>query len=44
MVANTLIRKELISYIVALSEVISGFNEGIKQIVYLDTSHEKLRQ
>ena len=44
MVANTLSRKEVIAYIVSLSEVVLDFNEGIKRIAYLDTSHEKLRQ
>ena len=43
-VEDTLSRKEVIAYIAALSEVVSDFNERIKQIADLDASYEKLRQ
>ena len=43
-VADTLSRKEGTAYIVALSKVVSYFNERIKRIVGLDASYEKLRQ
>ena len=41
---NTLSRKEVIVYIVALSEVVLDFNEMIKRIVDSNVSYEKLRQ
>ena len=37
-------RKEVISYIVALLEVVSNFNERIKQIADSDASYEQLKQ
>ena len=43
-VADTLSRKEGTAYIVALSKVVSYFNERIERIVGLDASYEKLRQ
>ena len=42
--ADALSRKEVVAYIMALSEVISNFNERIKQAIELDTEYEKLRQ
>ena len=41
---DTLTRKEVISYIFYLSEVVLDFNDIIKQIAGLDASYEKLRQ
>ena len=43
MVADTLSHKEVIAYIAALSNVMSDFNDKIKQIVGSDASYEKLR-
>ena len=43
-VANALSRKEVVAYIVTLTEVISDFNEQIKNAAGLDASYEKLRQ
>lgn len=37
-------RKKVITYITALSEVISDFNKMIKEVVELDNSYDKLRQ
>lgn len=44
MVANILNKKKVITYITALSEVISDFNKMIKEVVELDTSYDRLRQ
>ena len=44
MIVDTLTRKQVITYIFSLSEVVSDFNDIIKQIVGLDASYEKLRQ
>ena len=43
-VADALSRKEVVAYIMTLSEVISDFNEWIKNAAGLDASYEKLRQ
>ena len=43
-VADTLSRKEVVAYIMTLSEVISDFNERIKKAAGLDAGYEKLRQ
>ena len=43
MVADTLSHKEVIAYIATLSNVMSDFNDRIKQIVGSDASYEKLR-
>ncbi|RVW17197.1 Retrovirus-related Pol polyprotein from transposon 17.6 [Vitis vinifera] len=43
-VANALSRKEVIAYITTLSEVISNFNERIKQAVEQDVAYGRLRQ
>ena len=42
-VANALSRKEVVAYIMTLLEVISDFNEWIKQAAGLDAGYEKLR-
>ena len=41
---NALSQKEIVAYIMTLSEAISDFNERIKQAVGLDARYEKLRQ
>ena len=41
---DALSRKEVVAYIMTLSEVISDFNERIKQAAGLDVEYEKLRQ
>ena len=43
-VADALSQKEVVAYIMTLSEVISYFNERIKKAVRLDAGYEKLRQ
>ena len=43
-VADALSRKEVVAYIMTLSEVISDFNERIKKAAGLDAEYEKLRQ
>ena len=43
-VIDTLSRKKVISYIVALFEVVLDFNGRTKHIVGSDASYEKLRQ
>ena len=43
-VVDALSQKEVVAYIMTLSEVISDFNEKIKQAVGLDAGYEKLRQ
>ena len=43
-VADALSRKEVVAYIMTLSEVISDFNERIKNAAGLDADYEKLRQ
>ena len=40
----TLSHKEIISYIVTLSKVMSDFNDRVKQIVGSNASYEKSRQ
>ena len=42
--ADALSWKEVVAYIMTLSEVISDFNERIKQVAGLDAEYEKLRQ
>ena len=43
-IADALSRKEVVTYIMTLSEVILDFNERIKQAARLDAGYEKLRQ
>ena len=43
-VADEQSRKEVVAYIMTLSEVISDFNERIKKATGLDVGYEKLRQ
>ncbi|RVW15655.1 hypothetical protein CK203_075362 [Vitis vinifera] len=43
-VADVLSRKELITYITALSEVISDFNEKIKHVAEQDAAYGRLKQ
>ena len=42
--ADVLSRKEVVAYIMTLSEVILDFNEQIKQAAGLDVGYEKPRQ
>ena len=41
---DALSRKEMIAYITTLSEVISDFNEKIKQVLEHDAAYGRLRQ
>ena len=43
-VANALNHKEVVTYIMTLSEVISDFNERIRKVAGLNAGYEKLRQ
>ena len=43
-VINALNQKELTEYVIALSHVISYFNENIKQATKIDSTYEKMKQ